>query len=290
MPEWLVALVILVAVCAIGVYYVNGFHGLVPEGFFDRRSDQQKCDSDYQACLKSGTNASCTATYTTCNANALAANSSVSTVANAPSSNQSGSSAVAALHDVSGDMLGDLATGNHVYKDLYSELASNALASQPSMGVTPSSATTSPPLSLEPKLQDFLKNSRNTGPNTPTGAQLSMAQGEMGSITQGQMGSMAQGQVGSMAQGVQVGRRENDYASSYSPHQEIIRPNGFPRTVQPQLTATAASDAGTQAEHIRVSSPTAASIREMIRDDIKKTIKEELDSVNHPYSINYEQK
>jgi hypothetical protein len=270
MPEWLVALVILVAVCAIGVYYVNGFHGLVPEGFFDRRSDQQKCDSDYQACLKSGTNASCTATYNTCNANALAANSTVSTVANAPSSNQSGSSAVAALHDVSGDMLGDLGTGNRYYKDLYSELSSNALASQPSMGLTPSSATTSPPLSLEPKLQDFLKNSRNTGPNTPTGAQLSMAQGDT-------------------ARQWQVGRGENDYASSYTPHQEIIRPNGFPRTVQPQLTATAASDAGTQAEHIRVSSPTAASIREMIRDDIKKTIKEELNNVDHPYSINYEQ-
>jgi hypothetical protein len=289
MPEWLVALVILVAVCAIGVYYVNGFHGLVPEGFFDRRSDQQKCDSDYQACLKSGTNASCTATYNTCNANALAANSTVSTVANAPSSNQSGSSAVAALHDVSGDMLGDLATGNHVYKDLYSKLASNALASQPSMGVTSSSASPPAPLSLEPKLQDFLKESRNTGPNTPTGAQLSMAQGGVGSMAQGQVGSMAQGQMGSMAQG-QVGRRENDYASSYSPHQEIIRPNGFPRTVQPQLTAIAASDAGTQAEQIRASSPLSPSIREMIRDDIKKTIKEELDSVNHPYSINYEQK
>lgn len=268
MPEWLVALVILVAVCAIGVYYVNGFHGLVPEGFFDRRSDQQKCDSDYQACLKSGTNASCTATYNTCNANALAANSSVSTVANAPSSNQSGSSAVAALHDVSGDMLGDLATGNHVYKDLYSELASNALASRPSMGVTSSSASPPAPLSLEPKLQDFLKESRNTGPNTPTGAQLSMAQGA---------------EEGNMVQDDQ-----RISSSSYSPHQEIIRPNGFPRTVQPQLTATAASDAGTQAEHIRVSSPLSPSIREMIRDDIKKTIKEELDSVNHPYSINYE--
>ena len=35
MPDWFIALIVLIGVCALGVYYVNGFHGLVPEGFFD---------------------------------------------------------------------------------------------------------------------------------------------------------------------------------------------------------------------------------------------------------------
>jgi len=35
MPDWFIAFIVLIGVCALGVYYVNGFHGLVPEGFFD---------------------------------------------------------------------------------------------------------------------------------------------------------------------------------------------------------------------------------------------------------------
>ena len=35
MHDWFIALIVLIGVCALGVYYVNGFHGLVPEGFFD---------------------------------------------------------------------------------------------------------------------------------------------------------------------------------------------------------------------------------------------------------------
>ena len=35
MQDWFIAFIVLIGVCALGVYYVNGFHGLVPEGFFD---------------------------------------------------------------------------------------------------------------------------------------------------------------------------------------------------------------------------------------------------------------
>lgn len=243
MPEWLVALVILVAVCAIGVYYVNGFHGLVPEGFFDRRADQQKCDSDYQACLKTATNATCTAAYNTCNASAF---SSPSPSAKVPEASQSGSSAVAALANASAEMRGNSAT--------------HAKLSQESMGVTSSSASPPAPLSLDPKAQSVLGSINKI----PTDQQLSLAQGQ---------------EEESQAQ---------EPGSPYNPGPQIIRPDGFPRTPQPQLTAIAASDAGTQAEQIRTSSPPTASLREMIRDDIKNTIKDELNNVDHPYSINYE--
>lgn len=231
---------------------MNGFHGLVPEGFFDRRADQQKCDSDYQACLKTATNATCTAAYNTCNASAFSPSSPSS--AKVPEASQSGSSAVAALANTSAEMRGNSATDN-TYKDAYAKL------SQESMGVTSSSASPPAPLSLDPKAQSVLGSINKI----PTDQQLSLAQGQ------------EEGQGESQGQG-----------SPYKPAPQIIRPDGFPRTAQPQLTAIAASDAGTQAEQIRASSPPTASLREMIRDDIKNTIKDELNNVDHPYSINYE--
>ena len=232
---------------------MNGFHGLVPEGFFDRRADQQKCDSDYQACLKTATNATCTAAYNTCNASAFSS-SSASPSAKVPEASQSGSSAVAALANTSAEMRGNSAT--------------HAKLSQESMGVTSSSASPPAPLSLDPKAQSVLGSINKI----PTDQQLSLAQGQG---EEGQGESQAQAQV----QGP---------GSPYKPAPQIIRPDGFPRTAQPQLNAIAASDAGTQAEQIRASSPPTASLREMIRDDIKNTIKDELNNVDHPYSINYE--
>ena len=164
---------------------------------------------------------------------------------------------MAALANTSAEMRGNSATDN-TYKDAYAKL------SQESMGVTSSSASPPAPLSLDPKAQSVLGSINKI----PTDQQLSLAQGQE---EEGQVQAQAQGQ-----------------GSPYKPAPQIIRPDGFPRTAQPQLTAIAASDAGTQAEQIRASSPPTASLREMIRDDIKNTIKDELNNVDHPYSINYE--
>jgi hypothetical protein len=89
MKAWLLALIVLVLSSFVGAYYVGGdWTGL--EGFADslKKVAQRKCEADYKVCMdvKYGDNVACTKTYNSCNEAAQKLDTSVSTVANAPSS------------------------------------------------------------------------------------------------------------------------------------------------------------------------------------------------------------
>ena len=107
---WILALGVLVVVCAIGVYRIGSVN-LGLEGFFSastgaavRSTEQAKCEKDYQFCINYGKdNATCTKTLNDCNAAAVAKNTSISTKTNSRSNDtSSGTSAVAALSSIQG--------------------------------------------------------------------------------------------------------------------------------------------------------------------------------------------
>jgi len=112
--EWFLALIVLVLSCALGVYYMNGYKtGL--EGFFAdtgptlRRKAERACERDYQACLNADKEVrTCTSTYNTCNKAALALDTSISTVSNAPSNTnqRSAQAAIAYAKAVDPTLLG----------------------------------------------------------------------------------------------------------------------------------------------------------------------------------------
>lgn len=262
MPPWLLALITLVVCSAIGVYYLNpALYSFVPEGFFSVRTDQAKCERDRTACIEAGgNNATCTTIYNDCTMKAALANRNVSNVANAPGNpTQTATSASAAeLYAASykdGSYTGDLGSGD---KTLANEFAAKQKAALTGLTVESSDAYK--------KLLASLSERTTTGGGSvkPTAQQLSLAQGD----DTGYSGTAA---------------------ADYKPHQEIIRPHMTPTQIKAAILAKAAADRGTQAQTIQEESVLTPSVRDMIRNDVKKAIKDEIRDINNEYEISYDE-
>jgi hypothetical protein len=289
MPPWLFALVILVVVCAIGAYIVHKGYAGVPEGFSTAsRSAAAACERAFSACLsEGGQNVSCTTAYNTCIANIT--NSSVSTVDNAASTGRSASSSQAALSS-SNLPLTPLPSAD--YKSLENQ------------------ALTGKPATLSPELWKFIKDTKgkipidsaeyndlsnlsSLGANTtitpelktfleaikakssfeytkPTASQLDAAQG-IDTVTLAKTGST-----------VVPGSIFNDPAA-YKAFQQIVKPHETPTVVTPGLTANQRGADGVQANAILT-----PSMRQQIRDDVKRAVGEELASIQNEYEITYD--
>lgn len=102
------------------------------------------------------------------------------------------------------------------------------------------------------------------GADKPTAAQLSLAQGD---------------DTGYSGTGV----------ADYKPHQEIIKPHMTPTQLKAAIQAKVAADRGTQAQTIQEESVLTPSVRDMIRNDVKKAIKDEIRDINNEYEIQYDQ-
>jgi hypothetical protein len=270
-PAWLLALITLVVCSAIGVYYLNPdlYTGLVPEGFFvdnqsyTRKQAQKKCEADRISCVEAGgTPFACTSDYNTCTAKAVKANTDVSAVANAPSDpTQFGSSARAsqtyAKNYRGGDSsyIGDLATNDKTWDNIYGIKKNAAL-----LGLTEQNSD---------EYKKFLKSVKERaaiydkdGKNRPTNMQLSLAQGD---------------DTGSLGVGAE-----------YKPNQPIIKAHMTPTQIKTIVAAKVNSDLNTQAQTIQENSVITPSIREMIRNDVKKAIREEIQAINNEYEVQYE--
>ena len=258
---WLLALITLIVCSAIGVYYLNpALYTFVPEGFFSVRTDQKKCEASRTACIEAGgDNKTCTTIYNDCTMKAALANPTVSTTANAPGDpTQTATSASAAelyaANYKDGTYTGDLGSGDKTLANEYNIKKAKALT-----GITVESSD------AYKKLLASLSERTITGggANKPTDAQLSLAQGD----DTGYSGSAA---------------------ADYKPHQEIIRPHMTPTQIKAAILAKVAADKGTQAQEIQESAILTPSLRDMIRSDVKKAIKDEIRDINNEYEIQYE--
>ena len=259
-PPWILALITLVVCAAIGVYYLNpALYPFVPEGY-SVRTDQAKCEGDRSACIEAGgNNATCTTIYNACTTKAALANTQVSTVANAPSDyTQTATSAAAGVNYATnykdGTYTGDLKTGDKTLSDAYKLKQASAVTGL----ILPES-------DAYKKLLASLSERTTTGggADKPTAAQLSLAQGD----DTGYSGLTA---------------------ADYKAHQEIIRPHMTPAELKAAIIAKVASDRGTQAQEIQEGSILTPSVRDMIRDDVKKAIKDEIRDINNEYEVSYE--
>jgi hypothetical protein len=65
----------------------------------------------------------------------------------------------------------------------------------------------------------------------------------------------------------------------------VIYPHQTPTPTQSGATATVPTDQGTDAEKILEDAPKLASIRSMVRDDVKKTVKNEMENIRNNYEL-----
>ena len=253
-PPWLLALITLVLCSAIGVYYLNPeLYTFVPEGF-SVRTDQAKCEDDRTACIEAGgDNRTCTTIYNACTAKAAAANTKVSTTANAPGDSTQTTSAVSAkAYAKALGATGDLGTGDATLANEYNAKKTAVL-----------NGTSLQSSAAYKKLLASLSERAQTEYKKPTNSQLSLAQGD------------------------DTGYSGNPNAE-YKPHQEIIRAHMTPAEIKAALTAKVASDKGTQAQEIQDGAFLTPSLRDMIRNDIKKAIKDEMNEIKNEYEVSYE--
>ena len=263
MQPWLLALIVLVLSSAIGVYYLNpALYSFVPEGFFSVRTDAQECERIRTACIEDGSdNATCTSIYNDCTKDAALANKNVSTTANKPSdptqaATSASSAQTYATNYKDGSYTGDLGTGD---KTLSNEFEAKQKAALTGLTVESSDAYKKLLASLSERTTLYARD----GPDKPTDSQLSLAQGD----DTGYSGSAA---------------------ADYKPHQEIIRAHMTPTELKAAIQANVTYDKGTQAQAIQDASILTPSVRDMIRNDVKKAIRDEMNEINNEYEIKYE--
>ena len=273
MQAWLLALVVLIGVCAIGAYYVNNTKsGIfdVAEGFDAsgnvtvalRRAAAAKCEKDYDACLEKGTsNNTCTTAYNVCNAAAQALSTAVSTTS-APGSSTNLTSAGGAL--AYAKSLGMTGAGDAVSWANSGDMLKWQYGN--TSGKTNIDAIYDDATPLDPKMKE-LKEKIQKG-YKPNAADFKAAQG-LGIISEGDDDVIS------------LYSRLSDY---YSRPQKI-KPHQTPTLIPNVITANVNSDVGTNAEEGKSDQP---SLRSQIRRDVRQAIRDELDEIDNEYEIRYE--
>ena len=77
---------------------------------------------------------------------------------------------------------------------------------------------------------------------------------------------------------------------TYKPSVTVIKPHEQVPKMLPTMTASTETDKNTQAQQIALNAVYTPSIRQMIRDDVKDVVREEVEAnqINNPYAVNYE--
>lgn len=261
-PPWLLAFGVLVVAVGIGAYITKSFHGFPigdkTEGF-DAASQAalRLCEIKFVTCKnpvsrggEGKTIAACTTDYDACVKKVT--NPSVSTTTPAPSAGAATSGTSAQGAQAASDVVGSGYTTTIPSAD-YDALRKMALTGQ--------TAT------LTPELEAFLKQVQTAIASEtpdPTQSELDAAQGA-GVVPSG---------TGSLSG-----------SSFYKPHTQVIYPHQTPTQTSTGSTATVPTDAGTGAEAILANAPALASIRSMVRDDIKKSVKDEMTNIRNNYEL-----
>jgi hypothetical protein len=291
MRPWLLALFVLVVVCAIGAYYVHNTESYIydVEGFdasgnlasFLKNQAQAKCEKDYSFCMEAGkaNNTTCTTRYNACNVAALALDTNISTVPNSPGSTNSLSSATGALAYAKG--LGMTGTGDAVEWAKSGKLLNLQYGGTKPFDTDPTTTEDAPDVEDERRMNNIYDDTTPLDPKMlelkkkiekgykPDSIDYKSAQG-LGIITES----------------------ENDVISLYSrlsdynSRPQKIKPHETPKEEVKLITAKVKSDQGTNAD---LGADTGMeSLRSQIRRDIKEAIREELAEINNEYEIVYE--
>jgi hypothetical protein len=127
---------------------------------------------------------------------------------------------------------------------------------------------------LNDTLQGILKrlNGLETTKTTPCKASLDIAQG-----------------ANTVPCGDQMIVDKDAILAAYQKHQEVIKPHETPSNIIPSLTSKLATDKGTMAETIRAGEYLSPSVRQMIRDDVSKVVREEVEGSQYynPHEVKY---
>jgi hypothetical protein len=262
MYPWLLALLVLIGVCAIGAYYVHNTRSGLDffqnsEGFDAsgnpsvlRRQAERLCELNYQSCLDKNTREVCTKTYNECNAVAQKLYTTVSTVTNAPGSTTQTRSAQGAL----------------AYAKLYNATGAGDAVEWAKSGemLKAQYGSSNPDFKFLERLRYTLDNGE-----VPTKVDVEKAQ--------------SLGFFGELGEDI-----EDLYKnlSSYITDKIRIFPHQTPITIVRPITATLASDKGTAAEDGEDDG--SQSLRSQIRRDVRNAIREELEEIDNEYEIKYE--
>lgn len=85
-----------------------------------------------------------------------------------------------------------------------------------------------------------------------------------------------------------AGGQDHPPTPSYTPSQQVLPPHKTPMTQPQALTATSTTDGFTGVANIQADAILTPSVRQMIRDDVKKAVKDELTTIQNEYEIVYE--
>jgi hypothetical protein len=224
------------------------------EGFdVASRRANRVCEVAYQSCLNDGeTVDTCTTAYNNCQKGIV--NPSVSSTPNAPST--AGSAGTSAANPASRDISGSSGYSTSSATDDYEKLRLAALGGQaPDLQKDQSLLT--------PEFKTFLKQVQGKASQIypdPTSQQLGLAQG---------------------------GDDQPQYVS-YKPHQTVIAPHQTPQPQGAQITANAPTDRDSGVQQILEGGVLTPSIRQQIRDDVRRAVGEELKTLQSEYEIVYD--
>ena len=257
MYPWLLALLVLIGVCAIGAYYVHntrsGLEGFDASGNSAnpsvlRRKAEAQCELNYQGCLEKNSNLECTSIYNKCNDVAQKLDISVSTVANAPGSKTQFSSAQGALEYAKLYGKDSLGAGDAV-----------SWAKSGDMLKAQYGDTSNPDFKFLNELKHKLDNGE-----LPTKGDVKKAQG---------LGFFGDNEL------------LYDKLAAYVSAKKRIAPHETPKKLVPAVTAHLCSDLGTDADDGHDEGTN--SLRTQIRRDIKKAVHDEMNDIDNEYEIKY---
>jgi hypothetical protein len=259
------AAIILVLVCGLGAYYINSVHGIFSdtiERFFNRNAAQDLCEKEYNKCLTAGfSNTDCTTENEICIAAANKANPGIyantSSATNAPSTRND--PALTALKTYSNKE--------------YGAAAATALAATRA----PGSGYASSGFGRLGNGSDAGSGSDGSWKETP---------GYTGGWQRPTTVNAAAIMDALYAKRLQDQKNEAE-DSTYIPSQIFIRPHDKPVVTRPPPTGNVKSDDGTLAQDIK-DAGYSSTVRQMIRNDVKKAVREEVQKINNEYEVVYE--
>ncbi len=278
MQAWLLAAIILILSCAVGAYYVNDSVSGILEAFFidsssiAKRAAQNKCETDYQMCMNDRTksNATCTATYNTCNTAAQALDKNVSTVANAPRSPTTLTSAPGALANASGS---NAPTAQNI-TDWRNTLDLRS--------ASPYFESTNPDSKYLIDLKSRIENGYN-----PSAADLKAAQGYGFFASQGDNADSIKTKL---AEYIKLRDNIRPHETPITPRSVITAQNNSTGTRAGSTTDASGSPVspGGGSASIADHANSLNSIRSQIRKEVRDAVKEEIDQINNEYELVYE--
>lgn len=252
-PPWFVAVVVLLIVSFAGAYIVNSF----PEGFsvISQRASAA-CEAAYQACISSGQNQTDFAANVLKNQACTNTYNTCELAANAQNTDVNRGSTTPSYYSLWGDISDNTADPDY-YKirvPRYDSLQSEVL---PQNGAT-----------SDTEYNDIQGGAPVSGSNVLTDSLSSAA------------ATISAGLAASTIAPATGGQDSQTAYATTSPAQRRIYPHQHPLARLPTMTASGGQTPS--------SSTSMASVRQMIRDDVKHAIHDEMKGVRNEYEISYD--